>query len=276
MALSSLAQSYDQFILDLDGCVWIGPDPIPGSIEAIAALREAGKRVAFVTNNSRDSGEAYVRKLWGMGVQASLMDVVTVGGAMQHLLAETRRNRTAFVLGTGAMIEHVHAAGLKVLNGTDLASRADVVVVSGTDHMTYDDLKNACLAVSRGADFLASGRDNTYPMPDGPWPGTGAIVVAVEYATGRTASIVGKPQPQVMITAMDRLGEGRTLVVGDRLDTDIAAAAAAHLDAAVVLTGHTTAEEAEEAKRRPKDQPRPIAVAESLFALAVDERPQPQ
>jgi ribonucleotide monophosphatase NagD (HAD superfamily) len=79
-----------------------------------------------------------------------------------------------------------------------------------------------------------------------------------------------------MITAMDRLGEGRTLVVGDRLDTDIAAAAAAHLDAAVVLTGHTTAEEAEEAKRRPKDQPRPIAVAESLFALAVDERPRQQ
>ncbi|MFL5824980.1 MAG: HAD-IIA family hydrolase [Thermoleophilaceae bacterium] len=267
MALSPLAQKYDQFILDLDGCVWIGPEPIPGSIEAIAALREAGKRVAFVTNNSRDSGEAYVRKLWGMGVQASLMDVVTVGGAMQHLLAETRRNRTAFVLGTDAMIEHVRSAGLKVLNGTDLASRADVVVVSGTDYMTYDDLKNASLAVSRGADFLASGRDNTYPMPDGPWPGTGAIVVAVEYVTGRTAAIVGKPEPQVMITAIDRLGEGRTLVVGDRLDTDIAAAAAAHLDSALVLTGHTTPEEAEEARRRPKDQPRPVAVAESLGAL---------
>ena len=79
----------------------------------------------------------------------------------------------------------------------------------------------------RGADFLATGRDPTYPQPDGPWPGTGAILAAVEAASGGTAEIVGKPEPQLLLTALDRLGEGRTLVVGDRLDADLAAAAAA-------------------------------------------------
>ena len=93
-AISPLLDGYDQLILDLDGCVWVGDEPTPGASEAIAALRDAGKRVAFVTNDPRQSGEDYVRKLWGMGVQASLADVVTVGGAMQHLLAETRTGRT--------------------------------------------------------------------------------------------------------------------------------------------------------------------------------------
>jgi ribonucleotide monophosphatase NagD (HAD superfamily) len=130
VALSELVARYDQLIVDLDGCVWVGDVPIEGSVEAIDALRAGGKRIAFATNNSRRSGEDYVQKLWGMGIQASLNDVVTVGGALQHLLAERRHGRTAFVIGTEAMIRHVSDAGLKVLNNTDLATRADIVVVS--------------------------------------------------------------------------------------------------------------------------------------------------
>ena len=157
---------YEQVILDLDGCVWVGGSPSTGSPEAIAALRAAGKRVAFVTNNSRSRTEDYVPSS-GAGMQASLADVVTSGGAMQHLLAETRPGRTAFVIGTRRMHRHVGDAGLGVLNGTDLASRAEVVVVGGTEEFTYDDLRTATLAVQRGADFLATARDPTYPMPDG-------------------------------------------------------------------------------------------------------------
>jgi len=264
MPVSALLRSYEQVILDLDGCVWIGPDPVPGSPEAITAIREAGKRLAFVTNNSWMAGEDLVTKLWGIGVQASLADVVTVGGAMQHLLAETRQGRTAFVIGSEAMFRHVQDAGLRIMNGTDLASRAEVVVIGATFDLTYDDLKNASMAVRRGADFLATGRDPTLPMPDGFWPGTGALLAAVERASGRTASIVGKPEPQLFITALDRMGDGSTLVIGDRLDSDVAGAAAAHLDAALVLTGDTTAEEAEAAK-----EPKPVAVAEDLRALVL-------
>jgi glycerol-1-phosphatase len=136
-----------------------------------------------------------------------------------------------------------------------------VVVVAGTEDLVYDDLRHAALAVRRGADFVATGRDPTYPQPDGLWPGTGAIVAAVEYATGRTAEIVGKPQPQLLKTALDRLGDGRTLVVGDRVDTDLGAAAAAGLDAALVLTGEATRSDVD------GFEPKPIAVADTLAAL---------
>jgi HAD superfamily hydrolase (TIGR01450 family) len=207
-----------------------------------------------------------VAALWRIGVRAALSDVVTVGGAAQHLLAETRTGRTAFVIGTEGMRRHVSDAGLTVLNGTDLASRAEVVVVAATEELSYDDLRTAALAVQRGADFLATARDPTHPMPDGLWPGTGAILAAVETAAGRRASLVGKPEPQLFLTALDRLGEGRTLVVGDRLDSDVAAAAAAGLDAALVLSGGTTRAQAEEAARS-ADGPHPVQVADSLADL---------
>ena len=261
MPLSPIAARYDQFIVDLDGCVWIGDEPTPGAVEALSAVREAGKRVAFATNDPRSATEDYVTRLWRLGLKASLRDVVTVGGAVQHLLAETRSGRTAFVIGTPSLRRHVADAGLKLLNGTDLASRADVVVVAGTEDFVYDDLRDASLAIRRGADFIATGRDPTYPQPDGLWPGTGAIVAAVEYATGRTAEVVGKPQPQLLRTALDRLGDGRTLVVGDRVDTDLAAAAAAKLDAALVLTGEATRSDADGL------EPKPVAIADTLASL---------
>jgi glycerol 3-phosphatase-2 len=261
--LSPLAASYDQFILDLDGCVWIGDEPTPRAVEAIDALRDAGKDVAYATNDPRSATEDYVARLWKIGIRASLRDVVTVGGAVQHLLAETRSGRTAFVIGTDALRRHVADAGLKILNGTDLASRAEVVVVGGTEKLVYDDLRFGALAVRRGADFLSTARDPTYPQPDGLWPGTGAILAAVEVASGRIAEIVGKPEPQLLFTALDRLGRGRTLVVGDRVDTDLRAAAAAELDAALVLSGGT------DRQALNGFEPEPVAVTETLADLVL-------
>jgi glycerol-1-phosphatase len=263
VTLSSLAARYDQFILDLDGCVWIGDEPTPGVLGALEELRERGKRIAYATNDPRSATEDYVARLWKIGIRASLRDVVTVGGATQHLLAETRSGRTAFVIGTEALRRHVADAGCKVLNGTDLASRAEVVVVGGTEQLVYDDLRFAALAVRRGADFLSTARDPTYPQPDGLWPGTGAILAAVEVASGRTAELIGKPQPQLLLTALDRLGEGNTLVVGDRIDTDLGAAAAAGLDSALVLSGGARREDVDGL------EPAPVAVADTLAQLLV-------
>ncbi len=268
MALAERIEPYEQLILDLDGCVWVGSEGTPAVAEAIDALRAAGKRVAFATNDPRRADEDYVQRLWSIGIRASLGDVVTVGGATQHLLHEVHSGRTAYVIGSEAMRRHVTDAGLHVLNGTDLASRADVVVVAGTNRLDHDDLRLAMLALRRGADFVATSRDPVYPTAEGLAPGTGAIVAAVEYASGATATIVGKPETGLFETALDRLGEGRTLVVGDRLDADVAAAAAAGLDAALVLTGGTTAEEAAAAP-----EPRPRFVADSLAALVLAEPP---
>ena len=270
MAVSAFFDAYEQVILDLDGCVWVGDQATAGAVEAIAALREDGKRVAFVTNNSYHSGEELVRKLWSLGTQASLDDVVTVGGAVQHLLAGTRAGSGALVIGTQAMRDHVSEAGLRVLNDTELASRADLVLVAGMLDLTYAHLRDAVLALSRGADLIGTGRDRIYPMPEGPWPGAGALVAAVEYASGRTAQIVGKPQPQLIYTALDRLGPGRTVMVGDRIDSDVGAAVNAGIDAALVLTGGATRDDAAAAA-----EPRPAAVAATLADLVAgrDSRP---
>ncbi len=262
MALSPRLDAYEQLIVDLDGCVWLGGEAIPGSVEAIERLREAGRRIAFVTNNPRLASEDQVRKLWAIGVRASLHDVVTVGSALQYRLAESAAGRTAFVIGSAALRRQVADAGVKVMNGTDLASRADIVVVAGTDELDYGDLRDAALAARRGAEFLATSRDPTYPMPDGLWPGTGAVLAAVEIASERTATIVGKPEPDLFTTALDRLGDGRTLVVGDRLESDIAAAAKVGLDSALVLTGGVTRQQVAEFEGGA-----PTMVCDSLAAL---------
>ena len=266
MPLSPLLRRYDHALLDLDGCVWVGDEPTARAVEAVTALRRAGKGIAFVTNDSRVSSEDLVRKLWGQGFQASLEEVVTVGGALQHLLAERAdRLRSAFVIGSEAIAGHVVDAGLSMANGTEFASRADIVVVGLDVQVAYADLRTAVQALDRGAELIATARDPVLPMPDGPWPGTGALLAALEYATGRRGETVGKPDPQLFHTALDRLGEGRALVVGDRLDTDLAGAAAAGLDAAIVLTGAAARDEAEAAK-----DPKPIAVADTLAALVLD------
>src|ERR671934_69611 len=227
------------------------------------AFRAARRCLAFVTNDARHGEEDFVRKLWRLGFQAAREEVVTVGGALQYVLAESE-HATAFVVGSAAVHRHVADAGLRILNGSDLADRADVVVLSGHDRFDYAELKGAVQAALRGAEVWCTGRDATFPMPDGPWPATGSVVAAVEAATGVRARSVGKPEPQLFLTAMDRLGDGRALVVGDRLDADVAGARAAGLDGAIVLTGATTALMAREA------EPAPAFVATTLAELLLE------
>ena len=275
MLLTPTASAYDLFLLDLDGCVWVGDEPTPRAVEAVAAIRDSGRSIAFVTNDGRHATEDFVRKLWRLGFLASVEEVVTVGGALQHALNERHAGRSAYVIGSEAVHRHVAAAGLRVLNGTAFASRADVVVVAGHDRFAYDELREATQAVLRGAELVAAGRDATFPMPDGPWPATGAVLAAVEAATGQTAWTVGKPEPQLVLTALDRFrpAEPRALVVGDRLDADVAGAEAAGLDAAVVLTGGTGDEEAREALAAAKAADPPgalVAVAPTLASLLLD------
>jgi HAD superfamily hydrolase (TIGR01450 family) len=262
--ISSLVARYDNILLDLDGCVWVGDEPTRGAVEAVAALRSAGKGLAFVTNDARVGGEDFVRKLWRLGFQASLEEVVTVGGALQFFLAEHFTGIGAIVIGSPAVHRHVEAAGLRILNDTAFAGRAEVVVVAGHEGFDYRELRAATQAALRGAFILGAGRDATFPMPDGPWPGSGAILAAVETASGRTAETVGKPEAGLLATAIDRLPAGRALMVGDRIDADLGGAHAAGIDAAIVLTGVADRETAEAAK-----DPAPVAIAERLETLVL-------
>lgn len=263
VTLSALFSSYEHVLLDLDGCVWVGERATAGAPEAVLALRRAGKRVAFVTNDPRHATEELVRRLWAQGFQASVEEVVTVGGALQHLLAERFGGEPAVVIGSPAIHRHVSEAGLRIVNGTDMVGRASVVVVAGHDDFSFGELREATRALRAGATLVGAARDATYPMPDGPRPGSGSILAAVEVAGGTTAAtVVGKPEPGLFRTALHRLGPGRALVVGDRLDADVAGAHAAGLDAALVLSGTTDRATADTAP-----EPRPVAVADSLAAL---------
>jgi glycerol-1-phosphatase len=267
MALSPLLDRYDHVLLDLDGCVWVGERATPGAPEAIGELRNGGKSLAFLTNDPRRSPEEYVRKLWKVGIRASLEEVVTVGAAIQHMLVEVRPHAETYVIGAPAIFRHVGEAGMRIVNHTSRAAHAELVVVAGHDDLKFDELRAATQAVLRGATMIAAGRDRTFPREDGPWPGTGAIVAALEYATAQEARIVGKPKPEMFRTALDRLGPGRALVVGDRLDSDLAGAAAAGLDGAIVLSGVTTREQAQAAS-----EPEPVAIADTLHALVTVQK----
>jgi HAD superfamily hydrolase (TIGR01450 family) len=260
--LSPALARYDHVLLDLDGCLWVGDEPVEGSVDAVAALREAGKGIAFLTNDVRHAPEEFVRKLWRLGFQASVDEVVTCGATLQFVLAERAQRGAAFVIGSQALVDHVADAGMRIVNNTEFATRADVVVAAGHEGFDYRELRIATQAVLRGAELIGVTRDRTFPMPDGPWPGSGAVLAAVEAACGRKADeIVGKPEPPMYETARDRLGEGRMLAVGDRVDVDVAGARRAGIDSALVLTGATQPSQAAAA------DPAPTHVAETLAAL---------
>jgi glycerol 3-phosphatase-2 len=264
MALSPLLHSYDNVLLDLDGCVWLGDAALPGAPEAVAQLRSSGKTISFLTNDSRMMPEDYVRKLWALGVQAGLEEVITAGSALQHVLAERHPPTDAYVIGSEAIFRHVSDAGCRIVNGTDRAVEADVVVVAGHDELTFAELREATRALLNGGELLAADMDPVFPARDGMSPGTGAFVVGLEYATGKTARSVGKPDPQMFETTLDRLGPGRALMIGDRIEADLAGAAAAGIDGAIVLTGVATRAEAEAAS-----DPAPVAIAATLHDLVV-------
>ena len=264
MPVSSLLARYDHVLLDLDGCVWVGDEATPCAVDAVAALRAAGKNVAFVTNDTQLGTEEYVRKLWRLGFQASLEEVVTCGGALQFVLAERFTGGSAVVIGSDALHRHVEAAGMRIVNRTTFASRADVVVVAFHPQFDYDELREATQAALRGAFLIGSNRDATFPAPDGLWPGSGAVIAAVETASGREVMTVGKPEPTLVRTALDRLGPGRALMVGDRVDADLGAAHAAGIDGAIVLTGASDRAIAEAAP-----EPGAVAIAERLETLVL-------
>jgi HAD superfamily hydrolase (TIGR01450 family) len=269
VALSPLISGYDNVILDLDGTVWLGGVATPGAAEAVAAIRAAGKGLAFVTNDGGHSPEEYVQKLWSIGCTAAIEEIVSVGSAIQYVLADMDPGAAVYVIGAPAIFRHVTDAGHRIVNGTPRAERAEVVVAVAHPQFDYGELLTATRALLAGAQLISGGRDGSYPTTGGPAPGTGAVTAALEYATGVSAMSVGKPSPQVFEVVLDRLSAGRTIVIGDHLISDVAGAAAAGLDGALVLSGITTLEQLEA-----DSGPKPVAVGADLATLVLAKHPQ--
>jgi HAD superfamily hydrolase (TIGR01450 family) len=235
----ALAASYDVALLDLDGVVYSGPQAIPGAAPALAAAREAGMRLAFVTNNASRSPSAIAEQLRRLGVPAASSDVVTSAQAAATLIA-SRFPPGSPVLAAGAMGLRL-ALRERGLRPVSLAADRPVAVAQGyAPDMSYGLLAEAGVAVRDGAFFVATNTDSTLPTPRGPQPGNGSLVQVIITATGRQPVVAGKPQTPLHAEAVARTGARRPLVVGDRLDTDIEGAVRGGADSLLVLTGVTT------------------------------------
>jgi len=258
----ALADRFDGFLIDLDGVVWIGPDPVPGAPETLNALRSAGKRIAFVTNNPGRTPEAYAERLAEIGVQARPEQIVTAGLVAARLAAGAAGPEgTAFVIGSSTLRSTVAAAGLTVLEG-EAGVEAEVVVVSGYRGFEYEHLRIANFALARGAALIGTSHDPTMPMPGGAWPGSGAVLAAVETASERVAEIGGKPERHLFEMALEAIGRpARTAMVGDRISSDVDGGRGAGLETVLVLSGASDCADAEAA------DPPPDHVVDDLAAL---------
>lgn len=243
-----LVDRYDAFLLDLDGVIYRDTEPTPEAAVVLERLRSVGKGLAFVTNNSSRTPEDVADLLSSLGVTASPNEVETSALVTASLLGE-RGVATAFVVGELGLVRALQEKGIQTVEGEP--GGADVVVVGWDRSADYAKLRTASLLVQRGASLVATNADASFPAPDGRWPGAGALLAVIETTTGVSAEVIGKPNAPIFLAALERAGGGRPLVIGDRLDTDIAGAATVGWDSLLVLTGISTAREAAVATHRP-------------------------
>jgi phosphoglycolate/pyridoxal phosphate phosphatase family enzyme len=261
--VTGLADRYELIVLDLDGVVVLGDRPVDGAPEALQRLREMGKKIRFVTNNASRRRDEVAALLTTIGVAAAADEVLTSAAAAAQVLAERfARGSRVLVIGAQALADEVTAAGLTVVTG---AADEPVAVVQGYGpKVGWEQLAEACVAIRGGAQWIATNTDKTLPTPRGPLPGNGALVAALTTALDRQPDlVVGKPEPALFLAAAREAGSTGTLIVGDRLDTDIMGANRAGMDSLLVLTGVATAEAAQGATAAQ----RPTFVAKDLSGL---------
>jgi HAD superfamily hydrolase (TIGR01450 family) len=241
-------------VCDLDGVIWLGDEPIPGAADAVARLRAAGRRELFVSNNSISPVAEVAAKLARHGIPAT-GEVMTSAGAAATLVQPGER---VLLAGGPGAAEALEARGAIVVTDGD----ADAVVVGFHRSFDYEGLRRAATAVRRGARLIGTNDDATYPTPDGPIPGGGAILAAVATGSGRTPTVAGKPYAPMATLVRDVLGSlDGVVMVGDRPDTDGRFAVTLGVPFALVLSGVTAAADL-------PVEPAPAVVAHDLARLA--------
>ena len=233
-----LVTVYDLVMLDLDGVVYVGDQPVPGAPEHLARARDAGAHLAFVTNNASRPPEAVAEKLSRMGVAAGTDDVVTSAQAAARMLAERWPPGSAVAfLGAAGLEQALQDVDLKPVHVTDDSAVA-LATGYGPD-VPWRDVMRAATRVRDGLPWVASNADLSLPTPFGTAPGHGVMVRMLEGFAGVAAEVAGKPERPLLDETVRRVGGERPLMVGDRLDTDIEGAHRAGVDSLLVLTGVT-------------------------------------
>jgi 4-nitrophenyl phosphatase len=248
-------EAFKAYIFDLDGVIYRGDELQLGAAETIQTLRSRGDKVHFLTNNSTQSRQQYADKLTRLGVSADPEDVMTSAYATALYLREkTPGECRAYVVGESGLREELESVGVEVVD--ELDGRPIHFVVAGLDReFSYRKLFNAQQAILRGAEFVATNCDPTFPLEEGLIsPGGGTMVAAIQTATAVAPRVIGKPETYSLEKVMALVGATteETLIIGDRLDTDILVGRKAGVHTALVLTGVTTEEEARNAPEEMK------------------------
>jgi 4-nitrophenyl phosphatase len=228
------------FVFDLDGVVYVDEAGVPGARATLEALEGAGHQVLFATNNSSRAVDTVIESIARRtGFVAQPAAIITSGLAAAELLVDD--DDICYVFGSDGLARTLSDRGITVTTDHEQAT----AVVVGLDRgLTYERLTGAVLAVRRGARFIATNDDATYPMPDGQYPGCGALVASVERATGVRPVVCGKPNPPMVRLVASRVQHPEVWVVGDRPETDLAMAKGAGWGTILVLTGVTHAADA--------------------------------
>lgn len=229
-------------VLDMDGVLWRGPEPLPGVGEFFAFLRAQGIDYALATNNSTKTVQSYQERLASLGIPTRPEQVITSAVAtMEHIRRHYAPGTPVYVIGEMGIRQALAEAGFP-----EDPAAARLVVVGLDFGLTYDMLKTATLRINAGADFIGTNGDLTFPLPEGIAPGNGSVLAALQAATGVKPLVIGKPEVAMFEVAVGRLGvePGQVVMIGDRLETDILGAQRAGLKTILVLSGVVSAQEA--------------------------------
>lgn len=238
-----LASAFDLALVDLDGVAYRGPEPIDHAAESLTRARAGGMGLVFVTNNASREPGAVADQLSGLGIAAEASEVMTAAQAAAAVLVDgLAAGSRVLVVGGAGLFTAVRAAGFEVVGSADDDPAA--VVQGFSPDLGWRDLAEAAYAVQRGAWHVASNLDMTLPNERGMAPGNGSLVAVVRAATGVDPVSAGKPEPTMFQLAAEQRGAKRPLVVGDRLDTDLAGARAAGYPGLHVFTGVSSARDA--------------------------------
>lgn len=240
--MSRLLDRFDALLFDLDGVVYVGPDAVPHAVEVIEAARGDGVDCVFITNNAARMPDTVAHHLTEIGIPARSRDVVTSPQAAVTVLGDfVPPGSRILVIGGPGIAEELRQRGYVPVASLE---EDPVGIVQGfSPDLGWRDLAEATFAVRAGLPWIATNPDRTFPTPRGAAPGNGALVGLVAEAAGRGPdAVAGKPEPPLMREALVRCGAARPLMVGDRLDTDIAAGERVGIPSLLVLTGVTSAE----------------------------------
>ena len=250
-------------ILDMDGVIWKADAPIGDLASIFKRVRERGLKFVFATNNSTRTSEQYVEALKELGLDVEPWQVITSSQGVAHAIAQKFPRRTkVFMIGEDGIRMALEERGFDILF-VDEAPSAQAVVMGIDRNINFEKVVEAALLVRNGIPFYATNTDKTFPTPRGEIPGSGAWISVITTATGVQPIIAGKPFPFLMELSLEKLGTRKeeTLVVGDRLETDIAAGQSVGCPTALVLSGVSTKKQAEAWK------PPPTIIAENLTEL---------